>query len=119
MLSSELGQILHIPMTEEEQYILEINDDEVRCHRPDGTMDSLSWKNLNRVEIVVTEDSPLPATFIALHGPSSTIVIPEGATNADDLSERLFTLDGFDADTFVESMSAQTSDTFVCWTSNE
>ncbi|MBA4717366.1 MAG: hypothetical protein ACJ0IZ_09665 [Verrucomicrobiales bacterium] len=106
-------------MTEEEQYILEINDDEVRCHRPDGTMDSLSWKNLSRVEIVVTEDSPLPATFIALHGPSSTIVIPEGATNADDLSERLFTLDGFDADTFVESMSAQTSDTFVCWTSNE
>ena len=100
-------------MTEEEQYILEINDDEVRCHRPDGTMDSLSWKNLSRVEIVVTEDNPLPATFIALHGPSSTIVIPEGATNADDLSERLFTLDGFDADTFVESMSAQTSDTFV------
>ena len=106
-------------MTEEEQYILEINDDEIRCHRPDGTMDSLSWKNLNRVEIVVTEDNPLPVTFIALHGPSSTIVIPEGATNADDLSERLFTLDGFDADTFVESMAAQTSDTFVCWTSNE
>ena len=119
MLSSGLGPILHIPMTEEEQYILEINDDEVRCHRPDGTMDSLSWKNLNRVEIVVTEDNPLPATFIALHGPSSTIVIPEGATNADDLSERLFTLDGFDADTFVESMSAQTSDTFVCLTSKE
>ena len=71
-------------MTYEEQYILEINDDEIRCHRPDGTMDSLSWKNLNRVEIVVTEDNPFPATFIALHGPSSTIVIPEGATNADD-----------------------------------
>ena len=74
-------------MTEEEQYILEVNDDEVRCHRPDGTMDSLSWKNLMRVEIVVTEDNPLPATFIALHGPNSTIVIPEGATNADELSE--------------------------------
>jgi hypothetical protein len=106
-------------MTEEEQYILEINDDEIRCHRPDGTMDSLSWKNLLRVEIVVTEDTPLPATFIALHGPNSTVVIPEGATNADDLSERLFTLDGFDADTFVESMSAQTSDTFLCWTLKE
>lgn len=106
-------------MTDEEQYILEINHDEIRCHRPDGTMDSLSWKNLNRVEIVVTEDNPFPATFIALHGPSSTIVIPEGATNADDLSERLFTLDGFDADTFVESMSAQTADTFVCWTLKE
>ena len=106
-------------MTDEEQYILEINDDEIRCHRPDGTMDSLSWKNLLRVEIVVTEDTPLPATFIALHGPNSTVVIPEGATNADDLSERLFTLDGFDADTFVESMSAQTSDTFLCWTLKE
>ncbi len=106
-------------MTEEEQYILEVNDDEVRCHRPDDTMDSLSWKNLMRVEIVVTEDTPLPATFIALHGPNSTIVIPEGATNADELSERLFTLQGFDADIFVESMSAQKADTFVCWTSKE
>ncbi|MFL2483509.1 MAG: hypothetical protein DBX02_02220 [Verrucomicrobia bacterium] len=106
-------------MTDEEQYILEINDDEIRCHRPDGTMDSLSWKNLQRVEIVVTEDTPLPVTFIALHGPNSTVVIPEGATNADDLGERLFTLEGFDADTFVESMSAQTADTFLCWTLQE
>ena len=69
-----------------------------------------------RVEIVVTEDTPLPATFIALHGPNSTIVIPEGATNADDLSERLFTLEGFHADIFVESMYAHTADTFVCCT---
>lgn len=106
-------------MTEEEQYILEVNDTEIRCLRPDGTMDSLSWKNLLRVEIVVTDGTPLPATFITLHGPSSTIVIPEGATNADDLSERLFTLDGFDADTFVTSMSAQSADTFICWTLKE
>ena len=102
-------------MTEEENYILEVNDTEVRCHRPDGTMDSLSWKNLRRVEVVVTVDDPLPATFFTLHGPTSTVVIPEGAMNADDLSERLFELPGFDADIFVDSMSAQTSDTFVCW----
>ena len=39
--------------------------------------------------------------------------------NADDLSERLFELPGFDADTFVDSMSAQESDTFVCWKRQE
>ena len=102
-------------MTEEEQYILEVNDTEIRCHRPDGTMDSISWKNLLRGEVVVTEDKPLPVTCFTLHGPSATVVIPEGATNADDLSERLFELPGFDADVFVDSMSAQTSDTFICW----
>ena len=102
-------------MTDEELYILEVNDTEIRCHRPDGTLDSLSWKNLRRVEIVVTEEEPLPATFITLHGPSAALVIPEGATNADDLSERLFELEGFDADVFVESMSAQQAQTFVCW----
>ena len=106
-------------MTEEEQYVLEVNDDEVRCHRPDGTMDSLSWKNLRRVELVVTEDKPLPGTFFALHGPTSTVVIPEGASNADDLSERLFELPDFDADVFVDSMSAQNPDTFVCWNLKE
>ena len=102
-------------MTDEELYILEVNDTEIRCHRPDGTLDSLSWKNLRRVEIVVTEEEPLPATFITLHGPSAALVIPEGATNADDLSERLFELEGFDAEVFVESMSAQQAQTFVCW----
>jgi hypothetical protein len=106
-------------VTEEENYILEVNDTEVRCHRPDGTMDSLSWKNLRRVEVVVTKDDPLPATFFALHGPTSAVVIPEGAMNADDLSERLFELPGFDADTFVDSMSAQESHTFVCWQRQE
>jgi hypothetical protein len=104
-------------VTDEEQYILDVNDTEVRCHRPDGTMDSLSWKNLVRVEIevLVTPDDPLPATFITMHGPTSTVVIPEGSTNADELSERLFGLEGFDADTFVDSMSAQKAQTFVCW----
>ena len=106
-------------MTDEEQYVVEVSDTEIRCHRPDGTMDSLSWKNLRRVEVVVTEDVPLPATFFTLHGPTSAVVIPEGATNADELSERLFELPEFDADVFVESMSAQTADAVVCWDRNE
>ncbi len=106
-------------MTDEEQYVLEVNDNEIRCHRPDGTMDSLSWKNLRRVEVVVTEDDPLPGTFFALHGPTSAVIVPEGATNADDLSERLFGLPDFDADVFVDSMSSQTADTFVCWNLKE
>lgn len=102
-------------MTEEENYIVEVSDTEIRCHRPDGTLDSLSWKNLRRVEVVVNADDELPVTFFALHGPTAALVIPEGATNADDLSERLFELPEFDADLFVESMSAVKSHTFVCW----
>ena len=102
-------------MTEEENYIVEVSDTEIRCHRPDGTLDSLSWKNLRRVEVVVNADAELPVTFFALHGPTAALVIPEGATNADDLSERLFELPEFDAELFVESMSSIKSHTFVCW----
>ncbi len=102
-------------MTEESDYIVEVTDKEIRCHRPDGTLESISWKNLRRIEVVVTEDDPLPSTFFTLHGPTAAVVIPEGATNADELSERLFELEGFNADTFVDSMSAQKADTFVCW----
>ena len=102
-------------MTEEESYIVEVSETEIRCHRPDGTLDSLSWKNLKRVEVVVNADEGLPTTFFALHGPSDTLVIPEGATNADELSERLFQLEEFDADLFVDSMSSVKSQTFVCW----
>lgn len=101
---------------EEESYIVEISEKEIRCHRPDGTLDSLSWKNLKRVEVVVTDGGLLPGTFFALHGPTAALVIPEGAMNAEELSERLFALDGFNADAFVESMSAQKAQTFLCWT---
>ena len=100
---------------DEENYIIEVNDKEIRCHRPDGTLDSLSWKNLIRVEVVVTHDSVLPTTFFALHGPSATLVVPEGATNVDELTDRLFELPDFDSDNFVESMSSQTDQTFLCW----
>jgi hypothetical protein len=102
-------------MNEEENYIVEISDSEIRCHRPDGTLDSLSWKNLQRVEVVVNADGDLPITFFALHGSSAALVIPEGATNADDLGERLFELPDFNAELFVDSMSAVKSQTFVCW----
>lgn len=100
---------------EEENYIVEVSDKEIRCHRPDGTLDSLSWKNLKRVEVVVTVEEGFPATFFALHGPTAALIVPEGAMNADDLSERLFELKGFNADTFVDSMSAQKPQTFLCW----
>jgi len=102
-------------INEEENYIVEVTDAEVRCHRPDGTLDSLSWKNLRRVEVVVDATTELPTTFFALHGPSAALVIPEGATNSDELGERLFELPDFDADLFVDSMSAVESKTFVCW----
>lgn len=102
-------------INEEENYVLQVTDKEIRCFRPDGTLDSLSWKNLRRVEVVVTKDDPLPGTFFALHGPTAALVIPEGAKNAEELSERLFRLPGFDADTFVDSMSSQEQKTFVCW----
>lgn len=102
-------------MTEEENYIVELNETEIRCLRPDGTLDSLSWKNLNRVEVVVNASEGLPVTFFALHGPSAALVIPEGATNADELGERLFELPDFDAELFVDSMSSVESKTFICW----
>ncbi|MFT4546923.1 MAG: hypothetical protein ACI8XO_004400 [Verrucomicrobiales bacterium] len=102
-------------ITEEENYIVEISDSEVRCHRPDGTLDSLSWKNLQRVEVVVDASEALPVTFFALHGQGAALVIPEGATNSDELGERLFELPDFDADLFVDSMSSVESKTFVCW----
>ena len=106
-------------MNEEENYIVELSETEIRCLRPDGTLDSLSWKNLKRVEVVVNASEGLPVTVFALHGPTAALVIPEGATNADDLSERLFELPGFDADLFVDSMSETTNKTFVCWRKEE
>lgn len=102
-------------ISEEEDYIVEVSDTEIRCHRPDGTLDSLSWKNLQRVEVVVNATEGLPATFFALHGQGAALIIPEGSTNSDELGERLFELPDFDADLFVDSMSSVETKTFVCW----
>lgn len=80
----------------ESKFLVELTDSTIRCTRPDGTIESVSWKDLQRVDILVTTDGPfLPDTFWILRDTKSGCVIPWGASGDQPLLTRLQTLPDF------------------------
>jgi hypothetical protein len=80
----------------ESKFLVELTDSAIRCTRPDGTIESVSWNDLQCVDILVTPDGPfLPDTFWILRDTKSGCVIPWGASGDQPLLTRLQTLPDF------------------------
>jgi len=100
----------------EASYIVHINESEVRCDRPDGTVEHVAWDDLQAVIVHTTADGPaLPDVFWILAGTSSGCIIPHGATGDSELLQRLQQLPGFDNEEFIRSMSSTDDQKFLCW----
>ena len=70
----------------EEQIVVEFNDDEVSCTRPDGYTERICWDELDRVEVITTDEGPWSCdVYYVLHGTSSGCVVPQGATGDQKL----------------------------------
>lgn len=103
--------------TLESQYIVELTSDVVRCTDPSGTVESLEWRGLRKVELVTTDEGPfLPDLFWVLHDLNAEcVVIPLGATGDDALLKRLQDLPGFRNEVFTQAMCLTSNNRFVCW----
>ncbi|MES2507339.1 MAG: hypothetical protein V4599_11585 [Verrucomicrobiota bacterium] len=102
----------------ESSYVVVLDEQEIVCNRPDGTQERIAWDNLQKVEILTTEDGPFaPDRFWVLHGKHSGCVIPQGATGDAKLLAQLQTLPGFDNGAVIEAMGSTSNATFVCWAS--
>ena len=100
----------------EARNVVQISDTEVRCESPDGSVQSVSWEDLQEVLIRTTSDGPLNCdVFWVLGGSHSRCVIPQGATGEQDLLSRLMQLPRFDNDAFNQAMSSAEDQSFVCW----
>jgi hypothetical protein len=100
----------------ESMWIVDYDAAGVSCARPGAETQRVAWSELQRVEIITTDEGPWAADVIwVLHGASSGCVIPQGATGHKRLLERLQELPGFDNEAVIRAMASTSNDTFVAW----
>jgi len=100
----------------ESRYTIEISEAGVSCERPDGTVESVTWDDLQSVTVETTGDGPAGADiFWILAGTSSGCVVPQGAAGDFDLLERFQKLPGFDNNAVIEAMISADAGKFLCW----
>ncbi len=100
----------------ESRFVIHLSETEVTCHHPDGTLESVGWDDLQKVEVLTNSDGPLlPDVFWLLHGTEKGCCIPQGATGDAELLDRLQKLPGFNNQAFIESMGSTQKALFLCW----
>lgn len=104
------------PVEPERRFVVRVSDTEVACERPDGKTERVSWSELQRVEILTTDEGPmLPDVFWLLHDKNGGCAIPQGATGEKELLERLQALPGFDNASLIKAMGSTSNKKFLCW----
>lgn len=97
-------------------YNIAVTDEALAYENPDGTTETIGWDQLNRVEVVTTDEGPfLPDSFWVLTGNQTQCTIAQGAQNENLLLERLQTLPGFDNDGLISAMGSTANARFLCW----
>ena len=96
--------------------VVHLTDEEVVCERPDGLIERVRWDDLQRVEVLTTNDGPFaPDVFWMLFGTSGGCAVPQGATGDRELLHRLHALPGFDNESFIRAMGSTENARFPCW----
>ena len=102
----------------ESQYVITVNENEVRCQRPSGETESVTWDDLDAVIVETNDTGPWGADVLWLlfgKNGSSGCVIPQGATGEQTLLNKLQSLPGFDNEQLIAAMSCTDNQKFLCW----
>jgi hypothetical protein len=110
-----LAKFFHRPSPEERTRV-EFDDTGVRCVRPDGRTDSISWNELQLVAIETNDAGPyLEDFYYYLEGSEYGFYIPNAAQGHNVFVRRLQLLAGFDDDAFGKALGSTENARFVCW----
>ncbi len=105
-----------MPLTPESNFIVRMDDTEIRCLRPDGTVERVAWAELSKVGILTTADGPFaPDVFWVLQGGAGGCVIPWGANGDTELLHILGQLPGFRHEVVIAAGASTSEGTFLCW----
>ncbi len=97
-------------------YVIFITDTAVSYEHPNGTIQSIAWDELRRVEIVTTDEGPfLPDSFWVLTGEKNQCIIAQGAQGESLLLERLQSLPEFDNEALISAIGSTSNERFLCW----
>lgn len=82
----------------------------------DGRVEQICWDDLERIEIVTTDQGPFADdVFWLLVGDKGGCVAPSEAEGTPALVDRLFALPGFDYGKVIEAMSSCENSRFLVW----
>jgi hypothetical protein len=100
----------------EGKWLVSVDELQITCQRPNGVIESVSWKDLKLIAIETTDEGPyVPDVFWYLVGEESGCLVAMGATGEKDMIEKLQQLPDFDNEALVEAMTCTSNRKFVCW----
>jgi hypothetical protein len=88
----------------------------VTWHRPDNTIEQVTWDELMAVEIITTDKGPFVCdVFFVLHGDKRGCVVPQEVDGTKELLERLQKLPGFNNQAVIDAMCCTSNASFPAW----
>ncbi len=107
--------LLHPPPPEEQTRVV-VDEEGIRCLRPDGSTHMVAWSDLQLVGVETNEAGPfIEDVYYYLEGTEYGFYIPQCAQGEKELVDRLLALPGFDCDAFSAAMCSTAAARFVCW----
>ncbi len=83
---------------------------------PSGETQTLSWKDLVRVEVRTNDSGPWGWDYCwVLLGAKDEVAFPLGATGQDKILAKLQSLTDSDQEQFYQGANCTSNQTFVCW----
>lgn len=108
------------PERPEDLFQIEMTDEKLTCTRSDGTIEEITWEELNKIEIHTNDCGPfIEDVYWVLHGNNRGCVIPQGAPDSTELLKRLQDLPGFSNEKFMDAMACTDNNEFLIWEKSE
>lgn len=100
----------------ESKVVVEFDDVRVWCRAPDSPAESIAWSELESVAVRTTDAGPFAADFfwVLRAGAGRTVVIPGGATGAQEPLRRLQELPEFDNEAVIAAAASTDHRVFEC-----
>jgi hypothetical protein len=97
----------------EESYVVSVAGDEVRCTRPNGSVQAVSLQRLRDVHVETNDSGPwgVDVWFVLRDDLDQQCAFPLGATGEGVVLDRLHQLPGFQLDGMNSTANAR----FLCW----
>jgi hypothetical protein len=104
----------------ERRFVVAYDDQQVTLSHPERATEAVAWSDLQEVEIITTDDGPWSCDWYwALHGSTSGIAVPRGATGEMDLLKRLQKLPGFSNEAVLQAGGHTDNHRVSCWKKNQ
>jgi hypothetical protein len=83
---------------------------------PDGRIESITWDELQEVNIVTTDEGPtVDDVFWVLSGNGKGCAVPSESVGMKELLNRLQMLPGFNNTAVIQAMRSTQNAKFICW----